>query len=279
MAQGICSIEGCDKPVFHKAMCATHYHRQRTLEKNGGSLPLCQGCGKPYVRTRQTRLYCKPECRPRCSVAECDQEAKAKGMCDRHYQLDKYLKTGRRVRKPGNEKPRVLIPCPSEAAYRRGCRCDGCRDAAISRDRERRATRVPRDDMPHGLGRYTWPGCRCEICRAANAEHQRAYLKRNPEKRRIYNAQTRASRAGAPFDATAREYAALIARDPCSYFCGHVGATVDHIIPIKAGGTSEWENLTAACRSCNPSKGDRSLLVHLLTICRQADATRGAQLP
>ncbi len=33
--------------------------------------------------------------------------------------------------------------------------------------------------------------------------------------------------------------------------------TVDHIIPITRGGTTEWDNLRTTCRSCNSSKGNR----------------------
>ena len=34
--------------------------------------------------------------------------------------------------------------------------------------------------------------------------------------------------------------------------------TVDHIIPKARGGEDTWENLTAACVSCNNRKGHRT---------------------
>ncbi len=34
--------------------------------------------------------------------------------------------------------------------------------------------------------------------------------------------------------------------------------TIDHIIPKARGGTDSWENLIAACTSCNNKKGDRT---------------------
>jgi 5-methylcytosine-specific restriction endonuclease McrA len=44
----------------------------------------------------------------------------------------------------------------------------------------------------------------------------------------------------------------------CSY-CGQTADQVDHIVPISKGGDPlAWENLTACCKSCNTSKGDRS---------------------
>jgi 5-methylcytosine-specific restriction endonuclease McrA len=51
---------------------------------------------------------------------------------------------------------------------------------------------------------------------------------------------------------------ALLA-DPCSY-CGGPGGEIDH---IEAGGSRGFDNLTAACRSCNAAKGDKSLLLFL----------------
>ena len=34
--------------------------------------------------------------------------------------------------------------------------------------------------------------------------------------------------------------------------------TVDHVLPKSRGGKSTWDNLVAACRSCNLRKGDRT---------------------
>jgi 5-methylcytosine-specific restriction endonuclease McrA len=50
-------------------------------------------------------------------------------------------------------------------------------------------------------------------------------------------------------------------RDTCQY-CGmtHVRSqlTLDHVIPRSQGGATSWENLVAACRSCNHRKGGRT---------------------
>ena len=35
--------------------------------------------------------------------------------------------------------------------------------------------------------------------------------------------------------------------------------TIDHIVPLKRGGTHDLANLTLSCRSCNSSKRDRLL--------------------
>jgi 5-methylcytosine-specific restriction endonuclease McrA len=52
----------------------------------------------------------------------------------------------------------------------------------------------------------------------------------------------------------------VLARDghTCHY-CGQDATTVDHVIPIAKGGDPiSHDNMVAACRSCNSSKGSRS---------------------
>lgn len=39
----------------------------------------------------------------------------------------------------------------------------------------------------------------------------------------------------------------------CCY-CGcdiRVGATIEHVVPLAAGGPNKWENLAASCDRCN----------------------------
>ncbi len=55
----------------------------------------------------------------------------------------------------------------------------------------------------------------------------------------------------------------LLARD--NYTCQYCGATpgrayltLDHIVPRSKGGAPTWDNLVAACRTCNLRKGDRT---------------------
>lgn len=43
----------------------------------------------------------------------------------------------------------------------------------------------------------------------------------------------------------------------CQYCGVEEATTVDHIIPRKAGGTDQDDNLVAACRRCNLGKGGR----------------------
>jgi len=46
----------------------------------------------------------------------------------------------------------------------------------------------------------------------------------------------------------------------CQY-CGHLAPylTIDHVIPRRLGGQHSWDNLVAACPSCNHHKGGRTV--------------------
>jgi len=53
----------------------------------------------------------------------------------------------------------------------------------------------------------------------------------------------------------------LFLRDEfCCQYCGARGdLTFDHVVPRARGGITSWENVVAACASCNLRKGARSL--------------------
>lgn len=48
---------------------------------------------------------------------------------------------------------------------------------------------------------------------------------------------------------------AVLASGSCAY-CGYWADTIDHIVPIAQGGTSDRANLAAACQPCNWNKLD-----------------------
>lgn len=43
--------------------------------------------------------------------------------------------------------------------------------------------------------------------------------------------------------------------DTCQY-CGNGASSLDHLVPKLLGGRDHWENLVAACGTCNRSKGE-----------------------
>ncbi len=58
---------------------------------------------------------------------------------------------------------------------------------------------------------------------------------------------------------TAMSRRAVFARDnhKCGY-CGSHADSIDHVLPRSRGGKNVWENVIAACRSCNLRKRDRT---------------------
>lgn len=58
---------------------------------------------------------------------------------------------------------------------------------------------------------------------------------------------------------TALSRRAVFARDnhQCAYCGGHADS-IDHVIPRSRGGKHTWDNVIAACRSCNLRKRDRT---------------------
>jgi 5-methylcytosine-specific restriction endonuclease McrA len=97
-----------------------------------------------------------------------------------------------------------------------------------------------------------------DMARARNVKHRRA----KPERHVASEMRRRAKLA--QITSEDMDYMAILRRDPCAY-CGPDGeSTIDHIHPLRRGGTSDWGNLTAACRHCNGSKGTGDLLSFLL---------------
>lgn len=64
-------------------------------------------------------------------------------------------------------------------------------------------------------------------------------------------------------------------RNTCQY-CGTVSRdlTIDHVIPKHRGGRHEWENLVAACRSCNHRKGSKTVAEARMRLLKEPRAPR-----
>lgn len=59
----------------------------------------------------------------------------------------------------------------------------------------------------------------------------------------------------------------------CQY-CGRDADSIDHVIPRSKGGPHSWENVVAACRRCNLTKGSRLLHETSMTLRRQPAAPK-----
>lgn len=87
-----------------------------------------------------------------------------------------------------------------------------------------------------------------------------AYRKANPDKKRHLENCRRARKAGNGGTHTLEERQAKFSTcgNVC-YYCGRAGRlTVDHMIPLKRGGTNDIANIVPACRSCNSRKHTRT---------------------
>ena len=64
-------------------------------------------------------------------------------------------------------------------------------------------------------------------------------------------------------------------RHTCQY-CGTTShdLTIDHVVPRHRGGRHEWENLVAACRSCNHRKGAKTVTEARMRLLRDPRAPR-----
>lgn len=167
----------------------------------------------------------------------------------------------------------------------RKCRCDACKEWKRQAGADyyaRNAERVKqqaKDWYAKNPGRATensraWR----EANREKFAEYQREYQRKNAEqvnaknrewrrnnKRKTwaYNWINKNTKRGGPIDEVTRAWVKSLTDDtPCTY-CGDPFSTIDHIIPVSAGGTNARDNLTPACAGCNAKKSSLGVEVFL----------------
>lgn len=108
-------------------------------------------------------------------------------------------------------------------------------------------------------------------------EKQRAYRKKNIEKMKIYNSKYYTSPKGKvsytrhnhkrlatikerPCDLTNDKIKEIFERDKVCVYCGsNIKLELDHIVPLKLGGNSLFNNFVIACKKCNTSKSGRDV--------------------
>lgn len=138
-------------------------------------------------------------------------------------------------------------------------------------------------------GYMSGDGCICGkrisgCCRQARNAYMRAYMRVNKEYFSSKSAarQKRLSAQGAGVYAT-RKRRRLVAflmefqGNRCAYCRTPLevgpGATVDHVHPVVAGGTSDTSNLVAACFTCNSAKADTPAEEFLEQLAQPCDYT------
>jgi hypothetical protein len=182
--QRLCSVEGCDRPINARGLCAGHYTRWYLHGDTRADIPL-------KVR------------RADCSIEGCEEKHLGLGYCRRHYVAFK------RYGDPlADHRRRHVVEHGTYNEYQNyGCRCARCKKAAS--DYQRARSVVP---CRGGCGRNVWllnghgrnrsgfcpscsgrlrrtaehgtesrynGGCRCAACRAA------ANAARNSRRRKV----------------------------------------------------------------------------------------------
>lgn len=89
---------------------------------------------------------------------------------------------------------------------------------------------------------------------------KRKWNKNNPDKANAKNQRRRTAKTNAGGSYTSYEWDQLIKQqDGRCLKCGKKEKlTVDHVIPVSKGGTSNIDNIQGLCQSCNSSKGTKS---------------------
>lgn len=198
----------------------------------------CRGCGEPIQVAsgeRNPRLWCSESCRV---------------WAFRH---------------PGEIRSQAVVCCMCGGALagrrRRFCSTScGERHRAETKRRQRK-NRIPESADCVSCGETFQP-------KSTNHRYcSRQCSDRAKQERKTLSLAERYGGARLNDQALGAYYRAL-AVDPCVY-CGEPADATDHIVPVSQGGENAWTNYAPACRSCNSSKADSSLLGFLL--CRRAD--------
>ena len=89
--------------------------------------------------------------------------------------------------------------------------------------------------------------------------NSKQWAKENPEKRKANNYKRRSCISeNGKFEITKKEIVTIY-KSECVYCGSNQKITLDHVIPIKRGGTHSLGNLVPACQSCNSSKGTKTI--------------------
>ena len=97
--------------------------------------------------------------------------------------------------------------------------------------------------MPWAPMRYcTSPGCGVLVAKGRCPDHRKAQQDER-DKREVWR------------DYSSTEWKAarktVLAREPQCRFCGEKATVVDHIVPLRDGGTHDIANLRPLCKSCH----------------------------
>lgn len=235
--------------------------------------PICPACGMEFRRRGPRDVYCSSPCKPprrrfRCSLAGCDGFGDHRGLCDTHRmrfrKYGSYDVPPKPERAPKPERVVACIQCGQvfrPIGRQRLCGGD-CRDRW--RRSKNREYNVSRRKRPPNVPRIPGRCRRCGIdflgqrgiaqlycsrsCRRRQEKDRRAMRKRAVYIEEVWRSRVyerdgwRCQLCG---KAVRRDVKAPHPRAP----------TLDHIIPLAAGGRHEYANIQLAHFFCNSVKG------------------------
>ena len=190
----------------------------------------------------------------RCSVDGCSRPYRARGLCPTHLW---------RLYRHGD--PNAIVRDVSRAVSAL-CRISGCthtrksggKVCSMHLERMRRTGTFDRNPVFRD-------GCSVVGCgrkHDAKGFCSLHYRRANPGKVLEWNHSRRARKIGTMAEPIPAWWLEVLRRDPCSY-CGGNGGEIDHVVPLKNGGTHTIGNLVGACRPCNARKRIRSALAFI----------------
>lgn len=241
-----CSFDGCEKVGVLRGFCRYHYEAVRRVKS-----------GK------------------RCSVADCDKPVAARGLCkgcykrvhpsdrDREYQRNYHS---------GYQRPTIERTCLQcgKFAPKRQDRGDFCSGACAQR------WRSTRHDVGAQPDSGDWHEAECVICdkRFMIAVQNCVTCsdectERMTARRRARSRAMRRVRMSSAYVEDVDPIAVFEADNYLCHLCGCLTErdkkyphprypTLDHVIPLAAGGTHEMANVRTACFLCNIRKGARA---------------------
>ena len=249
----LCAIEGCGKPESAKGWCKTHYNRNHRWGSPHLRPAECVTCGTtfPVGPKGHNAKFCTEDCKPRCSIDQCDRPAQSHGWCTMHYR--RYLTHGDPLRSDRTEWATewVCVVCGTEVEKGSGRRahCSGrCQvlwakygpNLERSKPCQRCGTTIDMFDSmtPDRIKRRSDTA----LCNGCSKRDRR------PARRQLDELLIRDFLICGICDEPV---------DPEIEWPAHRSVTVDHILPVAHGGTDDIDNLQLAHLACNASKQDR----------------------
>ena len=216
---GECSTDGCDRPVLGRGLCATHYSYWHRSQKK--YTVICEACGATSTAGRDGQRYCSLRC-----VARAKADAAAEVQRRRRLPV-RY--TGPRHHAP------LTIHVKTRNRLTSG-QCRVCEQWFVSQHFD--------------------VTCSAECRTIRNAERRRTDReRRRATKRNAYRADVHRAKVYASDGY--RCHLCGKKTDPTKSVPHPKAPTIDHVIPLAAGGTHEPDNCRTACFLCNATKGDR----------------------